>query len=79
MAFHPGAVLFAEGSTPARTRLYQMGIRSNWHAISPSFDVLGLTTAGWEPLAPNNNYKAFALKAKEKCKFEQQKEQLCQQ
>jgi hypothetical protein len=66
MAYHSGAVLFAEGSSPARTRLYQIGIHSNWHAISPSFDVLGFTTKGWEPLAPNKNYKAFALKAKEK-------------
>jgi hypothetical protein len=66
MAYHPGAILFAQGSTPARTRLYQIGIKANWHQIRHTFDLIGFTTEGWEPLAPNKNYKAFALKAKEK-------------
>ena len=41
MQYHPDAVVFAEGSTPAKTRLYQMGINSNWHQISSLFEVEG--------------------------------------
>jgi hypothetical protein len=66
MMYHPQAILFARGSTPARTRLYQMGIRRNWHVISDLFDVQGFTSEGWEPFAQSKNYQAFALKAKGK-------------
>jgi hypothetical protein len=66
MAHHPGAVLYAEGSTPARTRLYQMGILANAPQIDRLFQVLGLAEEGWEDLVRGKNYEAFALKGKEK-------------
>lgn len=66
MAYHPEVILFAEGSTLARTRLYQMGINANWDAISQLVNVQGFTAKGWESFAQNKSYKAFALRAKEK-------------
>ena len=38
---HPKAVLFAKGSTPGRTRLYQIGIADNWDEIYQLFDIEG--------------------------------------
>ncbi len=66
MEFHPNAVVFAQGSTPARTRLYQMGMHANWYEISLLMDVQGFGKNGWEPFRENENYKAFMVKAKEK-------------
>jgi hypothetical protein len=33
--------IYAEGSTPSRTRLYQMGIAGLWEEISADFEVFG--------------------------------------
>src|SRR5215217_1452337 len=64
--FHPKVAVFAKGSTPARTRLYQMGIQGNWSEISLLLDVQGFGKSGWEPFRPHVNYKAFMVKAKQK-------------
>jgi hypothetical protein len=57
---HPGALIFAEGSTPARTRLYQIGISSFWSDISTFFIIYGLKEDGnWELFNRNTNYTAF--------------------
>ncbi len=39
---YPKAIIFAKGSTPSRTRLYQIGIFANWHEISQLFVIEGL-------------------------------------
>jgi hypothetical protein len=62
--YHPEALIFAEGSTPARTRLYQMGILANWRDINQSFDVEGFWNGKWESFEQHKNYQAFILKAK---------------
>ena len=61
---HPGAVLLAQGSTPARTRLYQMGILENLDEIGKLFDIIGFTDGTWEPFREGKNYEELALKAK---------------
>ena len=61
---HPEAMLIGKGSTPGRTRIYQMGIGENWKEISQLFDVEGFSKTGWEPFEPGKNYLAFTLKAK---------------
>lgn len=66
IAHHPKATLFAEGNTPAKSRLYQMGINTHWGEISRLFDVIGFWEGAWERFQRGKNYKAFALKAKEK-------------
>jgi hypothetical protein len=46
----PGCKIVAEGSTPARTRLYQMGIAKHYAEIVELFDIQGLTEKiGWVP------------------------------
>jgi hypothetical protein len=37
-----GAIVYAEGATPSRTRLYQMGIRAHWSEINTQFDIRGV-------------------------------------
>lgn len=61
---HPGVTLFARGSTPARTRLYQMAIVSNWREIKQLFEVVGFVNGNWEVFTENTNYEQFALRAK---------------
>jgi hypothetical protein len=64
MRYHPDAILFAEGETPAKTRLYQMGINSSWHEISQLFEIEGFANGDWESFEQGKNYEAFTLKAK---------------
>jgi hypothetical protein len=60
----PNARIVAEGSTPARTRLYQMGIADNLLEINQNFDVFGLLEGDWEPFQRGRNYDAFLIKRK---------------
>ena len=48
----PNATVYAKGSNPARTRLYQMGINSNWSEISAQFYVEGFLNGYWMPFKP---------------------------
>jgi hypothetical protein len=57
--YYPGTELFFEGSNPARTRLYQMGIARYLPAIRLTFDIFGFAENNWEPFLPGRRYKAF--------------------
>ena len=62
---YPDAVVYAQGSTPARTRPYQMGISTNWPQIAPLLYVFGYEqNSGWEPFQKNARYDAFLVKRK---------------
>lgn len=61
---NPGAIVYAEGATPSRTRLYQMGIRAHWNEIIPYFDVFGYKQGKWEIFSPGKNYEAFFVTRK---------------
>src|SRR5436189_1648742 len=39
--YYPDIPVYAQGTNPARTRLYQMGIAANWQAIETNLDVYG--------------------------------------
>lgn len=54
----------ATGVTPARTRLYRMGIQEYWSEISKEFLVWGFFENNWETFIPNKNYQAFLVKRK---------------
>jgi hypothetical protein len=56
---YPEAIIYAKGSTPARTRLYQMGISKHLAEIKEEFDVYGLFGEGWEPFMCDRPYQAF--------------------
>jgi hypothetical protein len=60
----PNAKIFAEGSTPVRTRLYQMGISSNLLEINEYFKVMGLLHNGWESFHRGRNYTSFLITRK---------------
>ena len=61
----PGTSIVAEGSTPARTRLYQMGIAQHYRDISELFDIQGLVEErGWVDFTPGQNYLAFLITRK---------------
>lgn len=60
----PDAAIFIEGSTPARTRLYQMGIAANLMEINESFVIQGFADHLWEVFEPGRNYEAFLVSRK---------------
>lgn len=59
---YPGIPVYAQGSTPARTRLYQMGLNKNKAEIEELFDVYGhVKDVGWQKLNKGINYEAFLV------------------
>ncbi len=54
--------ILAKGSTPVRTRLYQMGINRLLPEISADFDVFGYTGELLNTFEMNVNYDAFLVK-----------------
>lgn len=63
---HKHSIIVCKGNTPAKTRLYQMGINSVWPAISHLFEVEGYADDIWQPFSSQKNYEAFSLKNKQK-------------
>ncbi|MEJ0030530.1 MAG: hypothetical protein WDO15_09230 [Bacteroidota bacterium] len=63
--YFPDMMVAAQGSTPGRTRLYQMGIAANLNKIKKALEVFGLNKGRWEPFTRNINYEAFSVKFKE--------------
>lgn len=57
----PDVMVYAKGSTPSRTRLYQMGIIANWNEIEPLIEVFGFANGQWERFSKNVNYEAFLV------------------
>jgi len=61
MQEHPTAIIMAKGSTPARTRLYQMGIAQFWDEINEIVEVKGLTNNEWQSFEKGINFEAFFI------------------
>lgn len=62
---YPDMMVYAQGSTPSRTRLYQIGIALNLNQIEPNFEVYGFRLDGsLEFFRKNVNYQAFIVKRK---------------
>jgi hypothetical protein len=64
MNHYPSAILIAKGSTPARTRLYQIGIMLNWKDINQLFDLECFLNGSWIPFEKGKNYEQFLLRPK---------------
>ena len=60
----PDVWIYAEGSTPARTRLYQISIVKFFHIVKRDFELQALLENKWEEFRPNVNYQAFVIKRK---------------
>jgi hypothetical protein len=50
--YHPGALILAVGESPAKTRLYQIGINRNWAEISTQYIVQGFRKGVWAAFEP---------------------------
>jgi hypothetical protein len=61
---HPNQLVFAHGSTPIRTKLYQRKLIQMLKTISTEFDLYGLAEEGWVGFIGNEEYKAFLIKMK---------------
>ncbi|PSL31278.1 DUF6934 family protein [Dyadobacter jiangsuensis] len=64
---NPSASLYAEGSTPARTRLYQREIARHHHLIPENLQIYGLirdNEVGFIEFRPGINFDAFLLSVK---------------
>lgn len=61
---YPDALIYATGSTLARTRLYRIGITNNLLLIEKDFHVLGLKDNDWVKFEKNGPYSAFLVKRK---------------
>lgn len=61
---YPENIVMAEGSTPARTRLYQMKIAQYLKEIDTVFEIEGLHRGKWERFVTGKNYTRFRLKLK---------------
>ena len=61
LEYYPQVTVFAKGSSPARTRLYQMGIFANWQEISILLTVKGFIDGIWLPFEKCRNYDSFMV------------------
>ena len=58
------ARVIAVAHSPARTRLYRIGISNNLYEITKKFHLLGLLNDKWEIFEPGMDYKAFLVMRK---------------
>ena len=56
------AWIYATGSTPARTRLYRMGITKYLDEVRQDFEVYGLLSGEWENFEKDIDYTAFVVR-----------------
>jgi hypothetical protein len=61
MLHHSGSRILIKGSTPARTRLYQMQIAAHFQTISEAFDIQCLTKEHWVPYSRGENFEGFLI------------------
>ena len=60
----PDALIYATGSTAARTRLYRMGINKYYDIVKEDFMIFGQTESEWEQYEKGKNYEAFVVQRK---------------
>lgn len=58
----PDLMVYAKGSTAARTRLYQMGIFAHWEFVTPVFEVFAFKNGDWQEAKRHVNYDAFVVR-----------------
>lgn len=60
----PDALIYATGSTAARTRLYRMGINKYYDIVKEDFMIFGQAKSEWEQYKKGKNYEAFVVQRK---------------
>ena len=58
---YPDVVVYATGSTPGRTRQYQMGLNRFYDEITREHTLYGLLDEQWSLFERNINYQAFLI------------------
>ncbi|MEM8894806.1 MAG: hypothetical protein AAGC88_09525 [Bacteroidota bacterium] len=58
---HRGALVYATGSTDARTRLYRMGISKYLKEAQEDFEIYGELEDQWELFKTDRDYKGFLI------------------
>ena len=53
--------VFITGSTPSRTRLYQIAISTNLPLLSMTYEIYGFRDSSWETFQKNATYEAFLV------------------
>ena len=61
---YPNVWILMQGSTPVRTRLYQIAINLYYDEIIADFTILGFKNDDWIPFEKNINYEGFLLNRK---------------
>ena len=61
---HPDQKIYFRGSTPARTRLYQIAISKVYERDSSDLSVKGNLNDDWVPFEPNLNFQGFLVEKK---------------
>jgi len=56
---HPGIILFIEGTSKAKTRLYQINISKYLEEIKQDLEIQGSRNDEWELFRKDTNYDAF--------------------
>ncbi len=65
--YFPWSIIYAAGSTPGRTRKYQMALNRQYDAVVELFNVFGMTKEGEIlPFQKNVNYFCFLVRRKPK-------------
>jgi hypothetical protein len=64
MLHYPNAIIYARGSTAARTRLYRIEITNQWKEISVHFNIYDLKDLKWEKFITGTAYEAFLIQWK---------------
>jgi hypothetical protein len=64
MRSYPDAVIFAQGITDVRARVYQIGISLFLREITDSYKIIGYVDMEWELFTTGVNYEAFLLSNK---------------
>lgn len=62
----PNAIVYIEGSTPSRTRLYQIEISAHLMEIYEFFDIYGFNNGKFEKFRIGTNYEAFLIQQNKK-------------
>lgn len=61
ISYIPDARIYVEGSTVARTRLYQIALMANLNEITQILNVYGLRNEKWQEFNKGTNYQAFIV------------------
>jgi hypothetical protein len=64
LAYHPPAKVVFTGSTPSRTRLYQIVLSKELDNVNEKLEVVGFTDEKIEPFQRNQSYLGFIISNK---------------